>query len=112
MYDLSEQDIEGLVSEESREVRLPNGIALTVNATRHHWLVVEELEADYHWTREEIARLTLQESQETGRDFATCFRYLLAYIQADARHILDSTVEGAFTVPLLPNAYQPRDLPA
>ncbi len=112
MNNLSEQVIEYLLEEETREVPLPNGISMTVPATRHHWLAVSELEADYDWTIQEIAWLSLLESQEAGRDFATCFRYVLAYIQADARHVLDSTLDGNSTLPLLPNSYQPREVPA
>lgn len=109
MYDLTEQDVEDLTAEERRDVRLPDGVVVEIATTRHHWLVVEECNG-YDWSLEEIAELALSESQETGRNLSQCFGYVLAYIQADARHVLGTAEEETSTVPLLPNVYEPRDI--
>lgn len=108
MYNFSEQEIEELVSEESRSVPLSGGSYREVTATRQHWLVLEECR-EYGWTTEQIADLTLQESKETGRDFGECFLYLLAYIQADGRHTVGLPEGVSENLPLLPNDYQPRE---
>ena len=109
MYDLTEHDLEDLTAEERRNVRFPEGAVVEIATTRHHWLVVEECNG-YGWSLEEIAELALSESKETGRNLLECFGYVLAYIQADARHVLGTAEEGASTVPLLPNVYEPRDI--
>ncbi len=109
MNDLTEQDIDDLAVEEQRNVRFPEGAVVEIATTRHHWLVVEECHG-YGWSLEEIAELTLSESKETGRNLSECFGYVLAYIQADARHVLGTAEEETSSVPLLPNVYEPRDI--
>jgi len=109
MNDLTEYDTEDLAVEERRDVRFPGGAVVEVATTRHHWLVVEECNG-YGWSLEEIAELALSESKETGRNFSQCFGYVLAYIQADARHVLGTAEGETSTVPLLPNVYEPRDI--
>ncbi|TWT41389.1 hypothetical protein [Botrimarina hoheduenensis] len=109
MDPLNEAQTEALLLPESRILALPTGGHVEVTATRHHWLVAEELQTDYGWSLAEICRLALDESVETGRDFALCFRYLIAYIQAASRHQLDESLAGVSPLPLLPNRYAPGD---
>jgi hypothetical protein len=110
MDPLTDKEIELLLTEEARQVRLPNGTVMEVAATRQHWLVLSEC-LGYGWSVEEVSRLALLEGEETGRGFEECFRYVLAYIQADGRHTLGTPKNVHSTVPLLPNNYQPRNLP-
>lgn len=110
MEPTSELRTEQLLQEETHSVTLPHGISIAVTATHHHWLVVKELEQFFGWTLEAIAELALEESKETGNDFATCFCGIVAYIQADARHVLGATIEEHPKLPRLLSGYQARSM--
>ncbi|WP_146445429.1 hypothetical protein [Botrimarina colliarenosi] len=109
MDTLNEQEIETLLLREARQVPLPTGGFNEVTATRHHWLAVEELVRDYGWSLESLGRLVFEDQRATGADFHACFCRVVAYVLADARHVLGETVERPSRLPLLPSGYQPRE---
>lgn len=108
MHQLTAQQTEALLENDSRNLAFPNGEAALVTATWHHWLAYDELQDAYGWTEAELLGLVGLEREATGRDLESCFQIVVAYAYADCRHEMAELVGADTWLPLLPSGYRPR----
>lgn len=78
---MMEKDVEELLETEVRILTMPDGTPYPYRGFKIMWNSLDYMIGDYGLTLEWFIALSLTHAKESGRDFDTAFRNIVAYVR-------------------------------